>query len=145
MSKSQTAKSTTTPESTFSRSTAALTTPSAPKPNGNYSHVVRSGNNLHLCGLVGDDPTTGKIIHQKTEGQTKQIMRNISACLEAAGSNLDKIVSRRVYLLDMNDFRAVDRIWGELVKAPHPVSTCVGVTALSKEGAKIEIEVIAEA
>lgn len=132
-------------EPEFSRAAAALTTKNAPKPNGNYSHVVRSGNHLYLCGFMGDDATTAKILHNKIEGQTRQIMRNIEACLQAAGSSLDKIISRRIYMIDMNEFRIVDRIWGEWIKEPYPVSTCIGVTALAKECAKVEIEVVAEA
>lgn len=93
---------------------------------------------------MGDDAASGKILHNKIEGQTKQIMRNIEACLEAAGSSLDKIISRRIYMVDMSEFRIVDRIWGEWIKEPYPVSTCIGVTALAKEGAKVEIEVVAE-
>ena len=68
-------------------------------------------------------------------------MRNISATLASQGSDLSKITRRRIYLVDMGDLRTVDRVWGEWVGAPHPVSTCVGVTALAKEGAVVEVEV----
>lgn len=125
----------------FSRTQAALTTTSAPKPNGNYSHVIRTSSTLQLCGWMGDDSSTGQIVSGGIEAQTVQMMKNIQACLEAAGSSLDKVTRRRIYMIDMSEFRIVDRIWGEWVKEPFPVSTCVGVTALAKEGARVEIEV----
>ncbi|CAD0018810.1 unnamed protein product, partial [Aureobasidium pullulans] len=93
----------------------AIHASSAPKPNGNYSHVVREGNTLHI------------------------------ACLLAANSSLDKIVRRRIYLMKMSDFRKVDEIWAEYFEEPYPVSTCVQVSGLAKEGALVELEVVAQA
>jgi len=72
-----------------------------------------------------------------------QAIRNIKACLEAAGSSLDKIIGRRIYVVDMKQFGLVDGIWGRWVKDPYPVGTCVGVTGLRKEGALVEVEVVA--
>lgn len=74
-----------------------------------------------------------------------QAINNIRACLEAAGSNLDKVVRRRIYIIDMREFRKVDRIWGEQLNEPFPVSTCVQIGGLAKEGALVELEVDAEA
>ncbi|KAI9714509.1 MAG: hypothetical protein M1820_000470 [Bogoriella megaspora] len=117
----------------------------APKPNGNYSHVVRAGNMLHVAGWMGDDPETGKIVDGGIGAQTKQAIRNIQACLEAAGSNLDKVVRRRIYIIDMKNFREVDGVWAGYFSEPYPVSTCVQIGALAKEGALVELEVEAEA
>ena len=75
----------------------------------------------------------------------EQAIDNIEACLEAAGSSLDKVVRRRIYIIKMEEFRIVDEIWGKRLSKPYPVSTCVGVTALAKEGALVELEVVAEA
>ncbi|KAJ4359902.1 uncharacterized protein N0V89_000459 [Didymosphaeria variabile] len=116
----------------------------APKPNGNYSHVVREGNTLHIAGWMGDDPTTGTIVEGGIEGQTVQAIKNIQTCLEAAGSSLDKVVRRRIYIMDMKEFRKVDKIWGEWFAEPWPVSTCVQISGLAKEGALVELEVVAE-
>ncbi|ETN39854.1 uncharacterized protein HMPREF1541_06080 [Cyphellophora europaea CBS 101466] len=123
--------------------TTTLSAEHVPRPNANYSHVIRAPNHtLYLCGWMGDEPGTGKILHKTSaQGQMQQIMRNISACLAAEGSGLEKIVRRRVYLLDMADLKVVDRVWGEWVQAPFPVSTAVGVTGLAKEGARVEVEV----
>ncbi|KAF2095852.1 endoribonuclease L-PSP [Rhizodiscina lignyota] len=117
----------------------------APKPNGNYSHVVRSGDKLFVCGFMGDDPVTGKIVEGGVEAQTRQAIENIKACVEAAGSSLDKVLSRRLYMTERAEFRTVDAIWASYMKEPYPVSTLIGVTWLAKEGAVIEIEVVAEA
>ncbi|KAF7845807.1 hypothetical protein BT93_L0563 [Corymbia citriodora subsp. variegata] len=117
----------------------------APKPNGNYSHVIRSGNILHVAGWMGDDPKTGKIVEGGIEAQTEQSIKNIRACLEAAGSSLDKVLQRRIYIIDMKQFRAVDAVWAKWFKEPYPVSTCVQISALAKEGALVELEVVAEA
>ncbi|KAH0367400.1 hypothetical protein KCU65_g4755, partial [Aureobasidium melanogenum] len=118
---------------------------SAPKPNGNYSHVVREGNTLHVAGWMGDDPTTGTIVSGGITPQTHQAIKNIKACLEAANSSLDKVVRRRIYIMNMKDFREVDKIWAEYFDEPYPVSTCVQVSGLAKEGALVELEVVAEA
>lgn len=64
--------------------------------------------------------------------------------MEAAGSSLDKVVSRRLYMTERAEFREVDAIWASYMRQPYPVSTLIGVTWLAKDGAKIEIEVIAE-
>ena len=120
----------------------------APKPNGNYSHVIRQGNILHVAGWMGDDPETGKIVSGGIEAQTvmhspscrlriyktdtdktlqERSVQNIKACLEAAGSSLDKVVRRRIYIIDMKQFRQVDEIWGRWFEEPYPVSTCIQV------------------
>jgi len=120
----------------------------APKPNGNYSHVIRQGNILHVAGWMGDDPETGKIVPGGIEAQTvtqillgrpsihrtsihdmsqERSIKNIKVCLEAAGSSLDKVVRRRIYIIDMKQFRQVDEIWGKWFEEPFPVSTCVQV------------------
>ncbi|KAK7187766.1 hypothetical protein DPSP01_010814 [Paraphaeosphaeria sporulosa] len=117
----------------------------APRPNGNYSHVVRSGSTLHVAGWMGDDPTTEDIVEGGIEAQTVQAIKNINACLEAAGSSLDKVVRRRIYMIDIKEFRKVDAIWGEWFEEPWPVSTCVQISGLAKEGALVELEVVADA
>ncbi|GAB7341276.1 hypothetical protein MBLNU457_7550t1 [Dothideomycetes sp. NU457] len=123
----------------MSSSRQAVYAEKAPKPNGNYSHVIRQGNILHVAGWMGDDPETGKIVAGGIEAQTERSIQNIKACLEAAGSNLDKVVRRRIYIIDIKQFRQVDEIWGKWFEEPYPVG------ALAKEGALVELEVVAEA
>ncbi|KAM0706157.1 hypothetical protein Q7P35_006706 [Cladosporium inversicolor] len=139
---------------------------SAPAPNGNYSHAIlqQSSATLHIAGWMGDETMTGKIVEGGVGAQTRylvndhvslrlhkltsaqhQAMRNIKSCLEAANSSLEKIVRRRIYMIDIKQFREVDAIWAEWVGPPYPVSTCVQIGALAKEGALVEIEVLADA
>ena len=92
---------------------------------------------------MGDDPVTSRIVEGGIGAQTERAILNIKAVLEAAGSSLDKVVRRRIYIIDMSQFRIVDDIWGRYFEWPYPVSTCVGVTALAKEGALVELEVVA--
>jgi len=107
--------------------------PSAPAPNGNYSHAIiqQSTATLHIAGWMGDDPKTGKIVEGGIAAQTHQAMQNIQSCLQAANSSLDKIVRRRIYIIDIKQFREVDAIWAEWVGPPYPVSTCVQVSSCS--------------
>ncbi|KAF7953062.1 hypothetical protein EAE96_006282 [Botrytis aclada] len=128
-------------------SRTALTIPTIAPPNGNYSHsntIPSNRSTVYLSGLMGDLPGDGRIISGGVAAQTTQIMRNLKAILEASGSGLDKVVQRRVFLVDMGDLKTVERIWGEWVKEPFPVSTCVQIVRLAKEAAKVEIEVVAE-
>ncbi|KAI0180798.1 Endoribonuclease L-PSP/chorismate mutase-like protein [Hypoxylon sp. FL1284] len=125
----------------FTRAQNYTISSEAPKPNGNYSHAIRQGNHLHVCGWMGDDPKTGNIVEGGVRAQTEQAIRNIDACLRAAGSSLDKVTRRRIFVIDMAEFREIDAEWARRVAAPFPVNTCVGVTALAKDGARVEIEV----
>ncbi|BCS19685.1 RidA family protein [Aspergillus puulaauensis] len=120
--------------------------PGAPKPNGNYSHAIRAKNGtLYLAGWMGDDPETGKIVPGGIEAQTERAILNIKTCLEAAGSSLDNVISRRMYIIPLKeDFRKVAATWDKYFPGPSSVSTCIGVTALAKEGALVELEVVAE-
>ena len=127
--------------------------PAAPAPNGNYSHaVLQQSATLHVAGWMGDDPKTGDIVEGGIGAQTvsikkistaptinthidhiqsqHQAMHNIRACLEAGGSSLEKVVRRRIYIIDIKQFREIDAIWAEYVKPPFPVSTCVQVSFL---------------
>jgi 2-iminobutanoate/2-iminopropanoate deaminase len=94
---------------------------------------------------MGDDPVTSLIVPGGIVPQTHRAIQNISACLSAAGSSLEKVVRRRIYIMDIEDFREVDRVWAEYFAEPFPVSTCVQVAGLAKEGALVELEVVAEA
>ncbi|EXJ88159.1 hypothetical protein A1O1_05087 [Capronia coronata CBS 617.96] len=123
----------------------AVFAPNAPKANGKYSHAIKSSNGtLYLAGWMGDDPETGEIVPGGIEAQTERAIMNIKACLEAAGSSLDKVMTRRIYIIPMQDFRKSVAVWDRFFEEPYPVSTLIGVTALAKEGALVEFEVVAE-
>ncbi|RJE25093.1 hypothetical protein PHISCL_02564 [Aspergillus sclerotialis] len=127
----------------FSRSENAIQCPGAPKANGNYALVIKHGNVLHLSGWMGQDPETGKVVEGGAVAQTEQAVRNIETCLLAAGSSLDKVISRRIFTTDMSKVFEVDDAWGRLLKPPYPVSTAIGISSLTQEGAIVELEVTA--
>ncbi|KAK2764914.1 hypothetical protein FQN54_008611 [Arachnomyces sp. PD_36] len=124
----------------FNRADNAINSPDAPKSNGNYAHVIKHGNVLHLSGWMGQD-LEGNVVKGGAVAQTEQAVRNIEACLKAAGSSLDKIISRRIFITDMSQVFEVDAAWGRLLNAPYPVSTAIGVTTLTQKEAVVELEV----
>lgn len=71
---------------------------------------------------MGDDPESGEIVSGGIEAQTERAILNIKAVLDAADSSLDKVVRRRIYIIDMSQFRKVDEIWGNFFEEPYPVS-----------------------
>ncbi len=93
---------------------------------------------------MGDDPTTGQILSEDIEAQTEQAIFNLKAVLEAAGLSLDVIVGRKICMIDMKELRKVEAVWGRYFEEPYPVSMCVQVSGLAKEGARIQLEVVAE-
>ncbi|PIG69612.1 hypothetical protein AARAC_002749 [Aspergillus arachidicola] len=103
----------------MSSSRQAVWAPDAPKPNANYSHaVISKAGTIYLAGWMGDDPATGKIVEGGIEAQTvrreeriERAILNIKACLEAAGSSLDKVLTRRIYIIPLEDFRKVTAVW----------------------------------
>ncbi|KAE8337777.1 2-iminobutanoate/2-iminopropanoate deaminase [Aspergillus arachidicola] len=112
----------------MSSSRQAVWAPDAPKPNANYSHaVISKAGTIYLAGWMGDDPATGKIVEGGIEAQTERAILNIKACLEAAGSSLDKVLTRRIYIIPLEDFRKVTAVWDRYFDEPYPVSTCIGV------------------
>ncbi|KAB8437385.1 hypothetical protein FH972_025064 [Carpinus fangiana] len=116
----------------------------APRPNGRYTHVVRNRSTIFVAGWMGDDPRTSKIVEGGIEKQTERAIKNIEICLKAAGTDLQHVVRRRLYFIDIQaHLRIVDSVWGRYVDEPYPVSTAIQVGGLAKEGALIEIEVTA--
>lgn len=111
-----------------------ISTNQAPKPIGPYSQAVQVGNLLFCSGQIG----TGSDASE----QTRQVMANITAVLEAAGSNLGQVVKTTIFLKNMADFAVVNEIYGEYFKVNPPARSTVEVAKLPKD-ALIEIEIIA--
>jgi 2-iminobutanoate/2-iminopropanoate deaminase len=109
----------------------------APKAIGPYSQAIKTNDLIFCSGQIPLRPD-GTIVEGDIKEQTKQVMENLKAVLEAANSNLDKIVKTTIYLTDLNDFQAVNEIYGSYFKQNFPARATVQVTALPK-GAKIEI------
>lgn len=120
----------------------AIHTPDAPAAIGPYSQAVRAGNLLFLSGQIPLDPNTGKMIEGGIAAQTRQVMLNLQAVLQAAGVSTDAVVKTTIYLTDMGDFQAVNEIYSQYFNAPFPARATVQVTDLPR-GAQVEIDAIA--
>ena len=123
----------------------AVSTPKAPAAIGPYSQAVRIDNLLYTSGQVALDPTTGQMISGGIAEQTERALENLKAVLEAAGSSLRAVVKTVVFLKEMNDFAAMNAVYGRYL-APEgvvaPARSTVEVARLPKD-ALVEIEVIA--
>lgn len=113
-----------------------------PKPIGPYSQAVRTSGFLYVSGQVGLDPKTGEFAGADIRQQTQRTLENIKGILEAAGSNLHHVVKTTVFLKDMNDFAAMNEVYGKYFSSAPPARSTVQVARLPKD-ALVEIEVIA--
>jgi 2-iminobutanoate/2-iminopropanoate deaminase len=122
-----------------------IATAQAPAAIGPYSQAVRIGELLYTSGQVALDPATGQLVSGGIEEQTVRVLENLKAVLEAAGASLSQVVKTLVFLKDMNDFAAMNAIYGRYL-APEgttpPARSTVEVARLPKD-ALVEIEVIA--
>ena len=120
----------------------AISAPDAPAAIGPYSPAIRAGNLLFISGQVPIDPQTGTIVGADIAAQTKQVMRNLAALLKAAGAGFEQVVRTTVFLADMNEFAAMNAIYGKFVVDPPPARATVQVARLPKD-VKFEIDLIA--
>ena len=120
----------------------AIVTDRAPQAIGPYSQAVRAGNQIYCAGQIPIDPATGAIIDGDIATQTRQVLTNLSKVLEAAGVALDHVVQTTVYLADMNDFAAMNGVYGTFFSSPAPARSTVQAARLPRD-ARVEIDVIA--
>ena len=120
----------------------AVATDKAPKAIGPYSQAVRAGDLLFVSGQVPIDPATGALIEGDIAAQTHRVMRNLTAILEAAGASMDHVLRCTVYLADMNDFTAMNEVYGSYFAQPAPARATIQAVRLPKD-ARVEIDVIA--
>lgn len=118
-------------------------TQDAPAAIGPYSQAVAVGGTVYTSGQIPLDPKTGVIEAKTIEEQTEQVCKNLKAVLEAAGSNLDKVIKTTCFLADIADFAAFNEVYAKYFVS-KPARSCVAVKQLPK-GALVEVEVIAEA
>jgi len=116
-------------------------TDKAPKAVGPYSQAVVSGGMVYTSGQIAINPETNTVEAQDIQGQTEQIMKNLGAVLEEAGSSFEKAVKTTCFLADMNDFSAFNEIYGKYFTS-LPARSCVAVKTLPKN-VLCEIEAIA--
>jgi reactive intermediate/imine deaminase len=113
----------------------------APAAIGTYSQAILSGDFAFLSGQIPLDPATMSIVGGDFEARARQVFDNLRAVARAAGGDLDRIVKLTIYLTDLGDFAAVNRVMEDYFSAPYPARAAVGVAALPK-GADVEAEAI---
>ena len=113
-----------------------------PKPIGPYSQAIKCNGFLFLSGQVALDPKTNEFTAGDIRQQTERTLENIKGILEAAGSNLHHVVKTTVFLKDMNDFSAMNEVYGRFFTSAPPARSTVQVARLPKD-ALVEIEVVA--
>jgi len=121
-----------------------IETKKAPEPVGPYNQAILAGDWLFCSGQIALDPSTGKMIGEgNIEAETRQVLKNLLAVLDAAGAQTSKVVRTTIYLIDLNDFNIVNQIYAEVFsKGISPSRACVQVAALPK-GGRVEIDCVA--
>lgn len=115
----------------------------APRAIGPYNQAVRAGDFLFCSGQIPLDPQTGELVSGDVAAQTRRVMENIRAVLAAASVTFANVAKTTIYLVDMNDFTAVNEMYGSYFSESKPARSTVAVAALPRN-ARVEIEVIAE-
>jgi len=119
-----------------------ISTPDAPKAIGPYSQGIRAGGLVFTSGQVAFDPATQQIVDGDISAQTERVMKNLSAILKAAGCDLKDVLRCTVFLKDMNDFAAMNAVYGKYFEAPFPARSTVEVRRLPRD-VLVEIDIIA--
>jgi len=118
-------------------------TTKAPAAVGPYSQGIVCGGFVWASGQIGMKPDTGAVVQGSIEDETRQVLANLSAVLEAAHSSLDRVVRATVFLADLDDFDRVNRVWAEVFGSAPPARVCLQVSRLPR-GARIEVDAVAE-
>ena len=120
----------------------AIAAPGAPRAIGPYSPVIRAGNLLFISGQIPFNAETGQIVTGDIAAQTDQVMRNLGTLLKAAGAGFEHVVRTTVFLMDINDFAAMNESYAKFMTDPPPARSTVQVARLPRD-ARIEIDAIA--
>lgn len=121
-----------------------ISTERAPGAIGPYSQAIKTGGMVYCSGQIPIDPETGEFVSNDISEQTEQVLKNLSAVLEAAGTTLGSVVKTTVFLADMSDFAAMNEIYGRFFNENKPARATVQAARLPRD-AKVEIECIATA
>lgn len=114
-----------------------------PKPVGPYSPGMHFERLVFVSGQGATDPATGEMAGLDVETQTEQVFRNIQTILEAAGTDLTRVLRCGVFLVDMRDFQAMNEVYARVFGEHRPSRTTVQVAALPHPGLRVEIDAIA--
>lgn len=122
----------------------SIVTPNAPGAVGPYSPAVAfdGGKMLFVSGQIAIDPATGQILTGSVAVQTERVLRNLHALLEAAGTGMDRVLKTTVFLIDMNDFTAMNEVYAQHFPGVKPARSTIEVRRLPKD-VRVEIEAIA--
>lgn len=119
-----------------------IATKNAPAAVGPYSQAVRVGNFVHTAGQIALDPATNEMVAGDVAAQAEQVLNNLQAVLEAAGTSLDNVVKTTIFLRYIRDFGAVNEVYGRYFSEQKPARSTVAVSALPLR-ALVEIEAVA--
>jgi 2-iminobutanoate/2-iminopropanoate deaminase len=120
---------------------AVVSTPNAPAAIGPYSQAIKAGEFVFCSGQIALKPD-GSLVQGTVQDETRQVLTNLDKVLEAAGSDLARVVKTTVFLRDMNDFPAMNEVYATFFKAQAPARATVAVSGLPK-GVRVEIEAVA--
>jgi 2-iminobutanoate/2-iminopropanoate deaminase len=121
-----------------------ISTDKGPKAIGPYSQAVKANGLIFTAGQVAFDPATGQLVEGDVTRQTVRVMENLKAIVEAAGSSLDRALKATVYLKDMNDFAAMNEVYGRYFPANFPARSTVEAARLPRD-VRVEIDLIVAA
>ncbi|HEY8186751.1 MAG TPA: RidA family protein [Pyrinomonadaceae bacterium] len=119
-----------------------IQTAHAPEAIGPYSQAIKTNGLVFASGQIPTDPQTGQFVAGGIAEQTEQVLKNLAAVLEAAGSDLNRVVKTTVFLLDMQEFAAMNEVYGKFFKDGPPARATVQAARLPRD-ARVEIEAIA--
>jgi 2-iminobutanoate/2-iminopropanoate deaminase len=120
-----------------------IQTPDLPAPAGPYSPAQAFNRLVFVSGQGATDPSTGRLAGEDIESQTEQVLKNVSAILEAAGSNLQHVLRCGVFLTDMAEFARMNAVYARMFDGHRPARTTVQVSELPMRGLRVEIDAIA--
>jgi 2-iminobutanoate/2-iminopropanoate deaminase len=120
----------------------AISAAGTPKAIGPYSSALRAGQLLFISGQVPFDPATGTLVSGDIQAQTRRVLQNVGALLEAGGLSFQAVVRTTVFLADMNDFTAMNEVYQTFFSEPYPARSTVQAARLPRD-ARIEIDAIA--
>ncbi len=126
----------------MSSSRTAIATDAAPRAVGPYSQGIAAAGLVFTAGQIPLDPATGKLVEGPIEEQTRRVLENLKAVLEAAGSSLDRVVKVTVFMTDLSLFARMNAVYGEFFGGTPPARSAIGVVALPL-GAHVEMECVA--
>jgi 2-iminobutanoate/2-iminopropanoate deaminase len=119
-----------------------IQTDNAPPAIGPYSQAIKAGGFVFISGQIPIDPLTGEFVAGGITEQAEQVLKNLTALLEASGSSLEQVVKTTVFLTDMKEFAAMNEVYAKFFPAPAPARATVAVAGLPRD-ARVEIEVVA--